>query len=114
MATRLKIIFVNAVIVAGSLAIIWVQWPEAMKPHGYGNAAYEPGLASRVFLAVLLTGIPVLLYAVAVHVALGHFLFKPGELTLHRARKLVESIDGKDATDGTRAPHDDTAHNSLN
>jgi hypothetical protein len=114
MATRLKIVFVNAVIVLGAMAIIWVQWPEAMKSRGYGYAAYEQGLASRVFLAVLLTGIPVLLYAVAVHVALGHFLFKPGELTLHRSRKLVESIGGKDATDGAPAPHDDAAHNSLN
>jgi hypothetical protein len=67
-----------------------------------------------VFLAVLLTGIPVLLYAVAVHIALGHFLFAPGELTLYRARKLVESIGGKGATDNTPAPGDDSAHNSLN
>jgi hypothetical protein len=112
--TRLKIALTNFVIVLGSLAIIWVQWPEAMKPHGYGYGAYEPGLASRVFLAVLLTGIPVLLYAVAVHIALGHFLFAPGELTLYRARKLVESIGGKNATDSAPAPSDDSAHNSLN
>ncbi len=92
MPTRWKLTFINAVIVAGSLAIIWVLWPEAMKSHGYGYAAYEQGLASRVFLAVLLTGIPVLLYAVAVHVALSHFLFAPGEVKAYRARKLVESI----------------------
>ncbi len=93
--TRLKIAFVNLVIVLGSLAIIWVQWPEAMKSHGYGYAAYDQGIASRVFLAVLLTGIPVLLYAVAVHVALGHFFFAPGELALYRARHLIERTPEK-------------------
>lgn len=112
--TRLKITFINLVIVIGAAAIIWVQWPEAMKPHGYGYAAYEQGLASKVFLAALLTGIPVLLYAVAVHVALGHFLFAQDEVKVYRARKLIKSLGGKDTTDGTPAPRDDSAHHSLN
>jgi hypothetical protein len=112
--TRLKLAFINLVIVVGAAAIIWMQWPEAMKPHGYGYAAYEPGLASRVFLAILLTGIPVLLYAVVAHVFLSHFLFAQGEVKAFRARKLVESIGGKDATEGTSTARNDGAHNSLN
>lgn len=98
MKTGLKLALMNFVIVFGSLAIIVAQWPEAMKPRGYGGG-YEQGQASAVFLAVLLTGIPALLYASFVHVALSHCLFRPDELKAYRARRLVESI----RTDATRA-----------
>jgi hypothetical protein len=91
MKTRAKIIFINSVIALGVGAIIWVQWPEAMKSHSYG-AGYEPGLGASVYLAILMTGIPALLYAVAVHVALSHWLFRPDEMKAYRARQLAESI----------------------
>lgn len=96
--TRLKLAFLNSVIVLGSFAIIVAQWPEAMKLHGYGGG-YEQGEASTVFLAVLLTGIPALLYAGFVHITLSHWLFRPGELQSYRARRLVQSI----RTGGTQA-----------
>jgi hypothetical protein len=112
MLTRLKITFINTVIVLGSLAIVWIQWPEAMKPKGYGGG-YDQGLATSIYLAVLLTGIPVLLYAVAVHVGLSHWLFQPGELKAYRARKLIESFGGKDTTGNPSPGNNNTAHNSL-
>jgi hypothetical protein len=93
MKTRLKLVLVNAVILCGSLLIIWVQWPEAMQRHGDGHG-FEPGFGSSVYLAVLLTGIPVLLYAVAVHVIATqtHWLFAPDELQEYRARQLLKSL----------------------
>jgi hypothetical protein len=90
-ATRLKIIFINSVIALGVGAIIWVQWPEAMKSHSIG-AGYEQGLGASIFLAILLTGIPALFYAVVVYLLLSHWLFRPDELKTYRARRLVESI----------------------
>lgn len=89
--TRIKLAFMNMVIVLGVAAIVWVQWPEAMKSHAIG-AGYEQGLGASIFLAVLLTAFPALLYAVAVHIALKHWLFAPNELKAYRARRLVESI----------------------
>jgi hypothetical protein len=93
MKTRLKLALVNAVILCGALLIIWVEWPEAMKRHGYGHG-FEPDFGSSVYLAVLLTGIPVLLYAVAVHVVATqtHWLFAPDELQEYRARQLLNSM----------------------
>jgi hypothetical protein len=91
MKTRLKLAFINTVIALGVIAIIWVQWPEAMKSHSYG-AGYEQGVGASVYLAILMTGIPALLYAVAVHVTLTHWLFRPDELKAYRARQLAERI----------------------
>jgi hypothetical protein len=91
MKTGLKLAFMNGVVLLGSLAIVVLQWPEAMKPRGY-NGGYEQGQASAVFLAVLLTGIPAVLYAAFVHLALSHWLFRPDELKAYRARQLVESL----------------------
>lgn len=90
MKTAVKLAFMNGVVVLGSLAIIVLQWPEAMKPRGYGGG-YEQGQASAVFLAVLLTGIPAVLYAAFAHLALSHWLFAPDELKAYRARQTVES-----------------------
>src|SRR6266436_3559906 len=89
--TRIKILFMNTVIALGVAVIVWVQWPEAMKNHSIG-AGYDQGMGASVYLAVLMTGIPALLYAVAVHVTLTHWLFAPDELKTYRARRLVESI----------------------
>ena len=108
--TGLKLALTNAVIVIGSLVIIVVQWPEAMKPRGYGGG-YDQGPAASIFLALLLTGIPVVLYAVGVHVALSHWLFRPGELKAYRARQLVKSIPTKkpaaQQTAANAVDHDD-------
>jgi hypothetical protein len=89
--TRLKLAFINIVIALGVGVIIWVQWPEAMKSHSIGGG-YEQGMAASVYLAILMTGIPALLYAVGVHVILTQWIFQPGELRAYRARKLAESI----------------------
>jgi hypothetical protein len=89
--TRVKVAFVNAVIALGVGAIIWVQWPEAMKSHSIG-AGYEQGVGASIFLAALMTGIPALFYAVVAYLLLSHWLFRPDELKSYRARRLVESI----------------------
>jgi hypothetical protein len=105
MKTGLKLGFMNGVVVLGSLAIVVLQWPEAMKPRGYGN--YQQGQASAVFLAMLLTGIPAVLYAAFAHLALSHWLFAPDELKAYRARQTVESTPtSRTAGEGDAlAPH---------
>lgn len=90
--TRLKIYVMNAIIVLGSLAIAWMQFPEAMKPHGYDGGFRQNAVAS-LFEASLLTAIPLLLFAVGAYVVLAHVLFTPDELKTYRARRLVESLD---------------------
>jgi len=101
--TRLKLLFINVVIALGVGAIIWLFWPEAMASHSVG-AGYEQGLGARVFLAVLMTGIPALLYAVFMHITLTHWLFAPDELKTYRARRLVESIPTTEGTAKSAAP----------
>jgi hypothetical protein len=103
MKTRSKIIFINVVIALGVGAIIWVQWPDAMKSHSIG-AGYEQGLAESIFLAALMTGIPALFYAVVVYLLLSHWLFRPDELKAYRARRLVESIRTTENTAKTAPP----------
>jgi hypothetical protein len=103
MMTRIKLAFINIVIALGVGAIVWVQWPEAMTSHTIG-AGYEQGLGARVFMAALMTGIPALLYAVGVHLALTHWLFAPDELKAYRARRLVESIPTPEGTSKRSAP----------
>jgi hypothetical protein len=103
MKTRSKIIFINVVITLGVGAIIWVQWPDAMKSHSIG-AGYEQGLAASIFLAALMTGIPALLYSVVVYLLLSHWLFRPDELKAYRARRLVESIGTTESSTKTAAP----------
>jgi hypothetical protein len=115
MRTRMKLILINVIIAAGSIAIFLVQWPEAMKPRGYGGG-YDQGPAASVFLALLLTAIPIVLYAVAVHVALSHWLFGPGELKTHRAQQLVNSIPAQKSaerqTEQTASGVEDDIHGS--
>lgn len=101
--TRVKIIFINTVIALGVAVIVWVQWPEAMTSHSIG-AGYEQSMGARVFLAILMTGIPALLYAVVVYLLLSHWLFRPDELKAYRARRLVESIRTTEGTAKGAAP----------
>jgi undecaprenyl pyrophosphate phosphatase UppP len=91
MKTAYKIAFINVIIALGVGAIIWVFWPDAIANHSIG-LGYEQGVGARLFLAVLITGIPALIYAVFAYVTLSHWLFRPGELNAYRARRLVESI----------------------
>ena len=113
MKTGIKLAFMNAWLSLARSPIIVAQWPEAMKPRGYGGG-YEQGAASAVFLAVLLTGIPAVLYAAFAHLALSHWLFRPDELKAYRARRLVESLPAgekravaKAAPAPERLKHDD-------
>ncbi len=108
--TRVKVAFVNVVIALGVGAVIWVQWPEAMTNHTIG-VGYEQGLGARLFLAILMIGIPALIYAVFVYVCLSHWLFRPDELRLYRAHRLAKSI----STAGVKtiqadAPSETSAH----
>ena len=95
MITALKLWFIYVIMAAGAAAIIWFQWPEAMKPHGY-SGGYDQGPAAAIFLAVILTAIPVVLYVLAVHVTLSHWLFRPGEMTAYRARQRVNSLPAQE------------------
>jgi hypothetical protein len=101
--TRLKLIFINTVIVLGVAVIVWIQWPEAMKPPSIGTG-YERGIGASIFLAVLMTGIPALFYAVVVYLLLSHLLFNPGELKAYRACRLVESIPTTEVPTKSAAP----------
>lgn len=111
MRTRSKIIFINSVMALGAVAIIAMQWPDAMKSHSWGNEAYDASLSSRAFLAVILTGIPVVLYATMIYVLLSHVLFKPGELRAYKARQLLDTIEAEphDAPPETKAKGRETA-----
>ena len=112
--TRLKLAFVNAVIVLGAIAIAAMQWPEAVKNSGFGSSGYNQGLTGTVMLAVLMAGIPIVLFAAGAYLALTHLLFRRGELDEYKKRKIIESVCGK-AKAGTAArPSGETAHNSLN
>ena len=112
--TGLKLAFVNTTIVLGSVAIAVMQWFEAVKNSGFGTGGYNQGLTGTILLAVVMAGIPIVLFAAAVHLALSHLLFRPGELDSYRREKIVESIGGKDTTETPAAERDDAAHNSLN
>jgi hypothetical protein len=101
--TRTKLVFINSVILLGVAVIVWVQWPEAMNPPRIG-AGYDQGVGARVYLAILMTGIPALLYAVVVYLLLSHWLFRPDELKAYRARRLVESIRTTEGTAKGAAP----------
>jgi hypothetical protein len=112
--TRLKLAFVNAVIVTGSIAIAVLQWPEAVKNSGFGSGGYNQGMVGTVLLEVLMAGIPIVLFAAATHLGLSHLLFRQGELDAYKRRKIVESVAGTDGTRTTAAPGAESANNSLN
>jgi hypothetical protein len=112
MKTRIKLAFVNAVILGGVAVIVWVQWPEAMADHAIG-AGYDQGVGARVYLAILMTGIPALLYAVVVYLLLSHWLFRPDELKVYRARRLVESIRTTEDTAKTAAPSNQSGNHDF-
>ena len=78
LATRLKIIFVNVVIVLGSLVIAVLQWPEAVKNGAFGPSRYNQGPMGTIMLTVLMAGIPIVLFAAATYLALTHLLFRRG------------------------------------
>jgi hypothetical protein len=103
MRTSHKLIFMNIVIALGVVVIVWVQWPEAMNPPRIG-AGYEQGTGARIYLAILVTGMLALLYAVVVYLLLSHWLFRPDELKAYRARRLVESIRTTEGTSKNAPP----------
>jgi hypothetical protein len=90
--TRLKQFFINVVIVLGALVIVYVQWPEALKNSGFGSGGYNQGMIGTVLLAILMAGIPIIIFAIVAHLALAWLLFRPGELEDYKARKLIKSI----------------------
>jgi hypothetical protein len=112
MKTRSKIIFINVVITLGVGAIIWVQWPDAMKSHSIG-AGYEQGLAASIFLAALMTGIPALFYAVVAYLLLSHWLFRSDELKTYRARRLVQSMRTSESPKKSAAPSNQSGNHDF-
>jgi hypothetical protein len=112
--TRFKLAFVNAVIVLGAIAIAVMQWPEAVRNSGFGASGYHQGLTGTIMLAVLMAGIPIVLYAAAAYLILTHLLFRRGELDEYRKRKIIESVCADAKAGATARPSGDAAHNSLN
>src|ERR1700730_11041259 len=111
--TRLKLAFINAVIVLGSIVIAVLQWPEAVKNSGFGSSGYNQGLTGAIMLAVLMAGIPIVLFAAATYLALTHLLFRRGEIDDYKKRKIIESMGREAKADAPARSTDDTAHNSL-
>jgi hypothetical protein len=111
--TRLKLAFVNAVIVVGAIVIAAWQWPEAVKNSGFGSGGYNQGLTGTIMLAVLMAGIPIVLYVAAAYLILTHLLFRPGELDGYRKRKIIESVCAEAKADTMAQPSGEPAHNSL-
>lgn len=112
--TRLKLFFINAVIVLGALVIVYVQWPEALKNSGYGSGGYNQGMIGTVLLAILMAGIPIIIFAIVAHLGLAWLLFRPGELEDYKARKLVESLGAKSPPTPKPSPDNQASDNSLN
>jgi hypothetical protein len=112
--TRLKQFFINAVIVLGALVIVYVQWPEALKNSGFGSGGYNQGMIGTVLLAILMAGIPIIIFAIVAHLALAWLLFRPGELEEYKARKLVESLSAKSPRTPKPSPDSQASDNSLN
>jgi hypothetical protein len=111
--TRLKLALVNAVIVVGAIAIAVLQWPEAVKNSGFGASGYNQGLTGTIMLAVLMAGIPIVLFAAAAYLILTHLLFRRGELEDYRNRKIIESVCAEAKGDTAARPSGEAAHNSL-
>jgi len=89
--TRLKLAFVKLVIVAGMAVIgVW-QWHEATHKNDFGNESFNQGLVGQALLGVVMAGIPAILYAVLMYLALEWLLFRPGELAEFRARRRVKA-----------------------
>jgi hypothetical protein len=112
--TRFKQILINAVIVVGALVIAYFQWQEALKSSGFGSGGYHQGMIGTVLLAILMAGIPIILFAIVAHLGLTWLLFRSGELEDYKARKLVESLSAK-SPKAPKPSHDSQAsNNSLN
>jgi len=112
--TRFKQFLINAVIVVGALAIAYVQWPEALKNSGFGSGGYNQGMIGTVLLAILMAGIPIIIFAIVAHLGLAWLLYRPGELEDYKARKLVESLGAKSPQPSQSSPNNRSPDNSLN
>ena len=89
---RLKLFFVYAVIVAGSVVIFILQWHEAVAKSGFGSSGYTQGLVGTIMLALIMAGIPIVFWAVLVYLALCWLLFRSGELEAHKARQVIAEV----------------------
>jgi uncharacterized membrane protein len=98
MPTGLKLATIYLVIAAGAVAIIVLQWPEAVAKTGYGSAGYTQGLTGTVMLTVILAGIPIVFWAVLVYLALSWLWFRSGEIDAWRARKVLAEVARADAS----------------
>jgi hypothetical protein len=102
--TRLKLLAINILIALGAVSIAYVQWSEALKNSGFGSGGYNQGMIGTVLLAILMAGIPIILFAVVAHLGLTWLLFRSGELEAYKARKLVESIRTTESATKSAAP----------
>jgi hypothetical protein len=112
--TRLKLLAINILIALGAVAIAYVQWSEALKNSGFGSGGYNQGIIGTVLLAILMAGIPIILFAVVAHLGLTWLLFRPGEVEDYKARKLVERLSAKSPRTPKPSSESQTSDNSLN
>jgi hypothetical protein len=87
-----KMAFINVVIVAGAVVIVFVQWQEATKNSGFGSGGYNQGIAGTIFLAVLLAGIPIILWGVVAYLGLSWLLLRHGEKEQWEAHRLMRGL----------------------
>lgn len=88
--TRFKLLFINAIIVAGAVAIAILQWPVAVHAVGEGN-----GIVGAMLLEVLIAGIPIVIWGVAIHIGLTKLLMQPGEVDAYRAQQEIGRLPGR-------------------
>ena len=84
--TRIKLIFINAVIV-GAIAIAAFQWRHALKTIGDTD-----DLVGVVLLELLTAGIPIVIWAAFVHYVLIWLLMKRGEMDEYHARQEIAHL----------------------
>jgi fatty acid desaturase len=90
--TGRKLAAVNGVVLLGCILIVWSGWPEAIKTASLDAKDYGPGPMAAGFLALIMVGIPTVLFAVLAHMALTWLLFRSGEIEEYEARKLLATL----------------------
>jgi len=89
---RLRTLFVNLVVAAGVLAIVWLQWPQAVQSNCFAASGCSQGVVGTVLLEIIMAGIPAILFAIVAHAGLTWLLFRPKEVADYRRRKIVADV----------------------
>ena len=112
--TWLKLAIIKTIIVIGSIVILIAQWHDSMKESQFGNDSFNQGEIGAIFLAVVMSGIPIVVFAVATYLVLSFLLFGRGELEEYQAKKLLKKMSDElppkpTARQGSEPPSHDYA-----